>query len=139
MLRPNWNNGIRILLEFMCIKEFWWNVLSSISFNITPCYLCNASSSNNIVESPLIEESPHDSWICWIIDLSHIYSWLVSWIASIFEWFDDVTTIVCLTDLHEITIPLQLNTYPICDLHLYGFKRYHAFAYPSNCFFDSLE
>ena len=36
------NINFTILLEFMCIKEFWWNMFSSILFNITPCYLCNA-------------------------------------------------------------------------------------------------
>ena len=27
-----------------------------------------------------------------------------------------MATILCLTNLHEIAVPLQLNTYPICDL-----------------------
>ena len=70
----------------------------------------------------MIEESPHDSRICWIIDLSYIHSW----IASISKGFDDVTTIVCLTDLHETIVPLQLNTYPVCDLPLCESKRYLA-------------
>ena len=53
--------------------------------------------------------------------------------------FDDVATIVCLKDLHEIVVPLQLNTYPVCDLPLYESERYSAYAYLSNCCFDSLE
>ena len=53
--------------------------------------------------------------------------------------FDDMTTIVCLTDLHEIVVPLQLNTYPVYDLPLCESERYSAYAYLSNCCFDSLE
>ena len=98
-----------------------------------------ALSSNNIVKSPWIKKSPHNSQICWIIDFNHIHSQLASWIVSIFEWFDDVSTIVCLKNLYEIALPLQLNTYPICDLALCGFERYHASVYQSNCCFDSLE
>ena len=50
-----------------------------------------------------------------------------------------MVTIVCLTDLHEIVVPLQLNTYLVCDLPLCGSERYPTFAHPSNCCFDSLE
>ena len=53
--------------------------------------------------------------------------------------FDDVATIVCLKDLHEIVVPLQLNTYPVCDLPLCGFEIYPASACSNNCCFDSLE
>jgi hypothetical protein len=34
-----------------------------------------------------------------IINLSHIYSWLGSWITIISEWFDEVATNVFLTNL----------------------------------------
>ena len=50
-----------------------------------------------------------------------------------------IVIIICLIDLYEITISLQLNTYPICDIVLYGSKRYSASTHPNNCSFDSLE
>ena len=50
---------------------------------------------------------------------------------------DDLSTIVCLTDLHEIAIPWKLNTYHICDLASCGSERYPALAYPNNFYFDS--
>ena len=95
--------------------------------------------SNNIIGLPLMEESPYDSQICWIIHLSYIHSWLASWIINNSKWFDDVKVIVYLIDPHEIAVPLQLNTYLIYDLTLCGFERYSASTYPSNCSFDSLK
>ena len=112
------------------------------SLLIWPIVICAMHAtlfSNNIVGSLLIEESPNGSWIYWIIDLSHIHSWLASWIVSIFEWFDDVAIIICLTDLHEIAMPLQLNIYPVCDLPLCGSERYPASIYPSNYYLIHLS
>ena len=42
------------------------------------CVMHVTLSSNNIVGLPLIEESPHDCQVCWVIDLSHIHLQLVS-------------------------------------------------------------
>ena len=42
------------------------------------CAIQTTLSSSNTVALPLMEDSPHVSCICWIIDLSHTHSRLAS-------------------------------------------------------------
>ena len=88
------------------VEEFRENILSSIIFyEYSLIYAIQVGlSSCNLVTLPLMEGSPHVSWICWIIDLSHLHSRLASWIIRIFKWFEKVVTIVFLTDLQDIIV-----------------------------------
>ena len=83
-----------------------------------------------------MEESPHDLGY-----RSLSYTFMTCFISCKYfkmirqcdhNWF-------FLTDLYEVAVPLQLNTYPICDLALSRSEKYPAFAYLRNCSFDSLE
>lgn len=49
--------------------------------------------------------------IWWITDRNYMYSRLISCIARISEWLEDVTTKVCFVDFQEIVIPLNIKTY----------------------------
>ncbi len=100
------------------------------------CVIQAALSSYNIVGLSLIVDKPHFSRMCWITDLSHMHSRLASWIAIISEWFEEVATSVCLTDLHEIAVLPHVNRYPVWDLPLCGSERKPASAYPTNYEFE---
>jgi hypothetical protein len=52
-----------------------------------------------------------------IIRLGQTHSRVASYIAIISERFVDVTK-VCLQDLHEMAVPPQRNTKPVCDFAL---------------------
>ena len=95
--------------------------------------------SYNIIGLSLIQKSPHDSLICYIIYFSYIHLWLAKWIVSMSKWLEEVVIIVFLTNLYEITVLSQLNTHFICDLTLCGLEKYPIFVYPNNCNFDSLK
>ena len=127
--------NLRILMSYLnFFNVVEGNAFMNRYFMNSPliCAIQTTLSLCILVALHLMESSPHVSWICWIIDLSHTHLLFASWIASISKWFDDVTTIICLTDLHEIVVPLQLNTYLVCDLPLCGFERNLAFVYLSN-------
>ena len=64
------------LLDY-CMTEPFMN-------HLLICAIQTTLSSCNLVALPLMEGSPHVSWICSIIDLNHTHSLLASWIASIF-------------------------------------------------------
>ena len=68
-----------------------------------------------------------------------MHSRLASWIAIIFEWFEEVAISICLTDLHEIAVLPHVNRYSVWDLYLYESERKLASAYPTNCEFEPFE
>jgi hypothetical protein len=133
--------NITALLEFMCIKEFRWNVFCSINLIYHPliCVIQATLFSYNIVGLSLIVDKPHFSRMCWITDLSHMHSRLASWIAIIFEWFEEVATSVWLTDLHEIAVLPHVNRYFFWDLPLCRSERKLASAHPTNYEFEPFE
>ena len=60
-----------------CIEKLRWDMLCSIIFNITSFYLsyiCRVVFSYNVAGRSLLEDKPHDSWMCWVIDLNLIHS-----------------------------------------------------------------
>ena len=59
--------------------------------------------------------------------------------VRISEWFENIATIVCLTDLQDIVIPLKVKTYPIWDRVLWGFEIYPTSAYIINRDFNYFE
>ena len=63
-----------------------------------------------------------------------MHSLLASWIANIFEWFEDVATIVCFIDHHDTILLQKINN--VWDRALYGSERYPTSAYPINGDFD---
>ena len=72
-------------------------------------------SSYNTVGLFLIEDNPHDFLMCCIMDLNQTYLRLVSCMTSISEWLEEVDTIVCFSDLQDITVFPLVNIYPVCD------------------------
>ena len=68
------------------------------------CAIHATLCSYNTVGLFLIKDNPHDFLMCCIMDLNQTYSRLFSCMASISEWLEEVATIVCFTDLQDITV-----------------------------------
>ena len=66
-----------LLSKVMSIEEFMRNMLTFVIFYKPSFNLCKTLSSYNLVVLSLMEGNPHDSQICWIINLSHTYGQLV--------------------------------------------------------------
>ena len=61
-------------------------------------------SSYHTVGLFLIEDNPHNFMMCCIMDLNQTHSRLASCMTSIFEWLEEVATIVWFTDLQDIAV-----------------------------------
>jgi hypothetical protein len=75
----------------------------------------------------------------WITDFSHMHFKLASWIAKISEWFEEVATSVCLTNLYEIAVLSHVNRYPVWDIPLCRSERKRASTYPTNYEFERIQ
>ena len=63
-----------------------------------------ALSSYNTISLFLIEDNPRDFMMCCIMDLNQTHYRLASCMTSISEWLEEVATIVCFTDLQDVTV-----------------------------------
>ena len=79
-------------------------VQSPLIYPSLTCAIHTTLSSYNTIGLFLIEDNPHDFLMCYIMDLNQTHSRLASCMASIFEWLEEVATIVCFTDLQDITV-----------------------------------
>ena len=68
------------------------------------CAIHTTLSSYNTVGLFLIEDNPHDFLMYCIMDLNQTHSRLASCMVSIFEWLEEVATIVFFTDLQDIAV-----------------------------------
>ena len=79
-------------------------VRSPLIYHPLTCAIHATLSSYNTVGLFLIVDNPLDFLMCCIMDLNQTHSRLASCMTSIFEWLEEVATIVCFTDLHDIAI-----------------------------------
>ena len=79
-------------------------VRSPLIYPHLTCAIHVTLSSYNIVGLLFIENNPHDFLICCIMDFNQTYSRLASCMESISEWLKEVATIVCFTDLQDISV-----------------------------------
>ena len=79
-------------------------VRSLLIYSHLTCAIHATLSSYNTVGLFLIENNPHDFLMFCIMDLIKTHSQLTSCMTSISEWLEEVATIVCFTDLHDITV-----------------------------------
>ena len=79
-------------------------VRSPLIYSPLTCAIHARLSLYNTVGLFLIEANPHDFLMCRIMDLNQTQSQLASCTTSIFEWLEEVATIVCFTDLQDIVV-----------------------------------
>ena len=79
-------------------------VRSPLIYPPLTCAIHATLSSYNTVGLFLIEDNPHDFLMCCIMGVNQTHSRLASCMASIFEWLEEVATIVCFTDLQDIAV-----------------------------------
>lgn len=60
-------------------------------------------SSYNVVGASSFKERPHVFKMCWVIDLKHTHR-LASWMTIISAFFEEVPTIFCFVQRHDIVI-----------------------------------
>jgi hypothetical protein len=65
-----------------------------------------------------------------IIHLSQTHSHVAPYRAIIFEWLDDVATMVCFTDFHELVASPQRNMKPVWDLAFMRVKHIASIHIP---------
>ena len=137
-----WQTSIKPSFCRSCVEKNFGEmclVLSPLIYHSLIWAIHVALSSYSTVGLPLIDSSPHSSWMCWIIDLNQTHSRPASYRAINSAWFDDVAVSVCFVDRYEIAVPPYVNTYPDCDRALWGSDKYHASAYPTNLDFVSFR
>ena len=79
-------------------------VQSPLIYPHLTCAIHTSLFSYNTVGLFLIEDNPHDFLMCYITVLNQTHSRLASCMASIFEWLEEVATIVCFTDVQDIVV-----------------------------------
>jgi len=79
-----------------CITDLSWAMQATLS-------------SKSTVGTLTSYFKPHLSLVKCITDLNHTHSLLASWIAIISAWFEEVATIDCFVDRHDIAVPPYVN------------------------------
>ena len=95
-----------------CVKNNFGEMCFVLSPFIKPPFnwaMHATLSSKSIVGILTSHFKPHLSLIKCITDLNHTNSLLASWMTIISAWFEEVATIDCFVDRHDIAVPLYVN------------------------------
>ena len=118
------NKSARLSLERICwtsISPLFWRSWVKKNFGeiyfILSLLMCPpfnwamhaALSSCNVVGMSFLEDIPHFSRICWIMNLNQIHFRLASWIAKISTWLKVAAAIVYFVEHQKIAVPPRVN------------------------------